>query len=306
MHAPDIFGNHRGGALLALQMPESLARRYRTDWVLADPKEGRADRLAELLRRRLPFLRPRPLLMTGNEAIPHTEIDDHLVVTADNLRAIRDTIDSRHPRQQTSFQIVGRGPGGDGGTRLGLQGTIQPGDTDTENAVRLLISALEEMSRDASSRELTEADPLTASSLKPMRHAVTAQTLRHMATESQEPDALPLGALTAAFGQESVFPLVPVEGRGIERYRHKRDLALDTAIKLPTARFVDRGLSGKFVVVAVVDQGAGAVDLMTVSKDRAGKQRVLEVREMKRPAPLPTEPAFHFSPAPTSSAVFTD
>ena len=278
------IGNHRGGISIVKALPAEVANRYDPDWVFADPKEDRARKLALVAQNRFPELRPRPLLLRGQEAVAQTDDDDALVVAVDTLADTRETLAARKPAQRATFQVVGRGPWGNAGVRTAFQGTLTPGDHETERRADLLFDTLDGMTREASSRVLTGTDPLTAAVLKPMRDIATRQTIRHLAEKEREPWDLSRGPLSMVLGT-NVYPLVPVEGQPDDRHTHRKELALDVAGAVPEAQLLDRGPLGRFVIVAVVIPEDLAIHFMTVAQSRMGRRRLDGLTVFEPPVP---------------------
>jgi hypothetical protein len=295
----NLYGNHRGGTAVVRNLPAPVADRFGAEWVLADPKEGRAEELAGAVARRFPGVRPTPLRMTAQEALRHSREADTLVLALDTVADSRETLALRGPGQRASFQLVGRGPGGTGGTRIGLSGMLVPGDRETEQRALVLLDTLDGMTRAASSRALTTADPLTAMVLQPMRERVTRHTVRHLAEKERAPWDLALGPLCVVLGA-TAYPLVPVVSTGQERYAHRRALALETAGVVPLTQWVDGGPAGRLLVVAVVIPEQRAVQFMRVAANRAGHRHLDGVTIFSPPPPDP-RPA-----APPAPAMFTD
>lgn len=305
MSTLNLYGNHRGGTSIVTTLPAEVAQRYEADWLLADPKEDRAEQLARVVQQRFPWVHPRPQRMTAQHALTHSRDDDTQVLALDTVADTMDTLAARRPTQRATFQLVGRGPGGYAGARTALQGTLAPGDHDTAHRT-LLLDTLEGLTQAASSRVLTE-DALTAAVLQPMRDLATRQTIRHLAEPDRDPWDLSGGPLSMVVGA-TVYPLVPVQGQPQDRYAHRKALALDVAGTLPAGRFVERGALGRFVIVAVVVPEDRTIHFLTVAQSRAGRSRVDGVTIFAPPPPA-AEPwqtpiaVPAFSPEP---AVFTD
>jgi hypothetical protein len=291
MSGLNLYGSHRGGTSIVRALPEAVARRYSERWLLADPQEDRAALLAREVEERFPFVRPTALRATGQQALASAREDDTLVIAMDTIADTRETLRMRG-RRRASFQIVGRGPGGYGGVRLALQGTLVSGDRETEEGIDLLLSTLRATSRTASSRELT-IDPLAAATLRPLRELATRQTVRHLAERDRDPWDLSLGPLSLAFGP-TAYPLVTASSGRSDRYRHRRDLALGLAARVrPPA---DREAARGFAVVAVVVAEAELIQFFTIRRGAAGRPSVAAVTELSPPPPR----------VASSPAVFTD
>ncbi|MBI5161627.1 MAG: hypothetical protein HY996_09480 [Micrococcales bacterium] len=291
MSGLNLYGNHRGGTSIVRALPEAVVRGYSDRFILADPQEDRAARLAREVEERFPFVRPTALRVTGQQALSSAGEDDTLVIAMDTVTDTRETLRLRG-RRRASFQIVGRGPGGYGGVRLALQGTLLPGDHETEGGVDLLLSTLLATSRSASSRELT-IDPLAAATLRPLRELATRQTVRHLAERDRDPSDLSLGPLSLAFGP-TAYPLVTATSDAGDRHGHRRDLALGLAARV--RRPADREAARGFAVVAVVVPEADLIQFFTIRRSAAGRLSVAAVTELSPPPPR----------VAASPAVFTD
>ena len=148
-----------------MNFQDETTRLYEPEWLLADPKEHRAAQMAAALTKRFPTLRPQPMQMKVQDALSYSSVDDYVVLALDTLEDTLQTLEARLPSQRVSYQFAGRGPGGVAGTRLAIQGTICPGDHETESASQLFLQTLAGMSQAASSRRLTGPDPLSAAVL---------------------------------------------------------------------------------------------------------------------------------------------
>jgi hypothetical protein len=161
----------------------------------------------------------------------NTAISSSFSILYTNIPVFR-SVATQTPSQRATFQLVGRGPGGHAGVRTAFQGTLVPGDRDTEHRTLLLLGTLERLTQSASSRVLTGSDPLTAVVLKPMRDLATRQTIRHLAELDRDPWDLSGSPLSMVKGA-TVYPLVPVQGQPHDQYTHRKALALDVAGTLP-------------------------------------------------------------------------
>ncbi len=141
-----IGGNHRGGKAIVNELSDETTRLYEPEWLLADPKEHRAAQMAAALRDRFPTLRPQPMQMKVQDALTYSSRDDSVVLALDTLEDTLQTLAARLPSQRVSFQFAGRGPGGVAATRLAIQGTICPGDYETESQAQLFLQTLAGMS----------------------------------------------------------------------------------------------------------------------------------------------------------------
>lgn len=274
----NVYGNHRGGTSIALSLPASAARRF-DDWRLADPKEGRSELLAREVSLRHPGTRALALQEPARRAHLGAASDASVVLALDTVRDTAEVLDLRRADQRTTFQLVGRGPGGNGATLLGLQGTVLPGDASTAGQAALLLETLDVMAAAASSRALTSTDPLTASLLGPMRAGATRQTVRHLA-EAWDRDELPGGALSVAFGVVPL-PLVVLPLEGALRYSLLNSLAVEAVGSIPLGQRLDRGPLGRQAAVALVAPRQ-AVHFVTVRESTTGRRRVEGVSTLQR------------------------
>lgn len=271
----NLYGNHRGGASIVNGLSQDTVRRYDRTWVLADPKEDRADRMAEMVRRRFPQTDPRPLRATALEALAQSGEADVLVLAVDSMADLTEALAARQPQQRATFQIVGRGPGGNAGVRLALQGTLAPGDETAAGALNLLGN-LGGMSRTGSSRQLTLEDPLTAMLLRPIRDLAVRQTVLHLANPEYEPWDLSLGPLCVVLGSDA-FPLVAADGSGSDRYSERRDLALETASAIPDRHWAHRRGRDRGAVVAVTEPTKRIIHFVKVTRNRQDRRRIAGV-----------------------------
>jgi hypothetical protein len=288
-----LGGNHRGGEAIVRALQEKTVRRYEPDWLFADPKGDRAAQLARTAKDHFPTLRPKPLHMRVQDALPLSREHDTVVLALDTIGDTRETLAARRATQRVTYQISGRGPGGVAGSHIALQGTLCPGDRETQRAISLLLPTLGGMSQAASSRSLTGPDPLTAAVLQPLRQAASRQTARHLGELERDPWDLTGGPLSVFFAQ-TAYPLIPVHGGVQEKYSQRIALALESAGGVPASFVSKRGLPGLFVVVAVVIPQARTVHFMRVALHRTGKRRVAGVTSFVSPV------------TPSASAVFTD
>jgi hypothetical protein len=291
MSTVHLYGNHRGGLAIVNALSDETIRPYDPKWYLADPKAGRSAQMAGKLKARFPTLRPQPYVMRAQDALSYSGDDDTVVLAIDDIADTAATLHARRPSQRVISQIMGRGP--DAGTRIALQGTLTPGDQATESGSLLLHQTLGQMSRPASSRELTVPDPLSAAVLQPLRQVVSRQTARHLAEKEREPWDLSGGPLSVVFGQ-TLYPLLPVHGGAQEQYSQQTALALESAGGLPATYVSKRGLPGCMVVVALVLPDTRTIHFMRVALSRTGKRSVAGVTSFVAPV------------IPSQSAVFTD
>jgi hypothetical protein len=263
---------HRGFLAIAKELKAKTTLLYDRRWLLADPQENRARNASVVLRNQFAMLDPQPLTMRVQDALALSRDHDSVVLTLDRIDHTMATLGARLPSQRVSFQIAGKGPGGVGGAHIALQGTLCPGDNQSERSLSLLLSTLEGMSRAASSRELTRPDPVTAAVLHPLRAATSRLTSKHLAEKEREPWDLSEGPLSVFFGDRPC-PLIAVEGGGQDKYSQQTALALESAGQLPVKTDIMRGLSGSHVVAVVIPQ-ALTVHFMRVAITRTGKRSV--------------------------------
>jgi hypothetical protein len=288
-------GIHRGWLSIFKELKDETIRLYEPEWLLADPKGSRAADMKILLKNRFARLDPQPLVMRSQDALTYSRDHDTLVLSLDTLADTTATLQARRPSQTAIFQITGKGPGGVTGTLIAIQGTLTPGDEVTQRSVSLLLPTLSEMSRAASSRELTGPDPVTAAVLQPLRQVVSRQTAAHMAEKGRAPWDLSGSPLSVAFGQ-TLFPLLAVEAGSQEKYSQQSALALEMAGTLPANALFSRGQSSRMVVVALVQ--TRSVHFMRVAFNKTGKRSVVGVSAFVPPAP-------QRSPL-SAPAIFTD
>jgi hypothetical protein len=235
--------------------------------------------------------------MRVQDALAYSRDHDTVVLALDTVADTTATLEARLPSQRVTFQFAGKGPGGAAGTRIAIQGTLCPGDQETESSVSLLLPTLGEMSRAASSRELTGPDPITAAVLQPLRQVASRLSVGHLGEKEREPWDLSGGPLSVIFGQ-TVSPLIAVQGRIQEKYSQQAALALESAGGLSANAVIKRGLSGCMVVVAVVIPQAHTVHFMRVALKRTGKRSVAGVTSFVSPVLQRA--------SSSESAVFTD
>jgi hypothetical protein len=277
-----IGGANRGAKTFFAELQEKTVRLYEPCWILADPKEHRAAQLATIAKERFATLRPQPLQMRVQSALPLSCDHDTVVLLLDTISDTLETLRARRSTQRVTFQFAGRGPGGASGTRLALQGTLCPGDQETARGVSLLIPTLAQMSRAASSRELTGPDPVTAAVLQPLRKAASHQSAVHLAEKEREPRDLSGSPMSVFFGQ-TAYPLVAVEGGTQEKYSQQTALALESAGGLSANAVITPGQSYHMVVVAVVIPSVQAIHFMRVAQNRSGKRVVSGVTTFALP-----------------------
>ena len=287
-----VQGAHRGGTSFVEQVQAEPLYRCGRRLVLADPHPGRVDFLARRVRERFPGLEATPVTRTGVEALSLAGAEDPLLLVSDSVDSLLQTLRARQASQPALWQIVGRGPGGSAGTRLGLRGTVLPGDEAGAADSALLLDALSRLAPPASSRALTGGDALTASLLAPLRQRVLARTLRHLEELERDPADLTGGPLSLAQGREAL-PLKPLRGESGMRFRQMKGLVLEAAGQVPQGQWLDRGTLGRCLMVAVVIDEA-AVHLFTTAQSRRGRRRVEGLHTLE--APVPQAPP----------AVFTD
>jgi hypothetical protein len=277
-------GNHRGALTIAHQLSPSTLKRYAPTVLLADPKENRAEMFSEFLRKQFPTLTltPKPLAMRAQDVLSARGDLDAVVLSVDTPGDTIAALTARRPSQRMTFQICGRGPSGASGTRLAIQGTLAPGDQQTERCAHLLLTSLAGMSRAASSRELTGPDAITAVVLAPLRKAASTLTAIHMAEKEREPRDLSGGPMSVFFGQ-TAYPLMAVEAGAQEKYSQQTALALESAGGVSGNAVITPGHSCQMVVVAIVIPEAQAIHFMRVALQRTGKRSVSGVTTFALP-----------------------
>src|SRR5438874_4072995 len=127
-----IGGAHRGAKTFFAELQKETVRLYEPCWILADPKEHRAAQLATIATERFATLRTQPLQMRIQSALPYSRDHDTMVLALDTISDTLETLKARRAAQRVTFQFAGRGPGGASATRLAIQGTLAPGDQQTE------------------------------------------------------------------------------------------------------------------------------------------------------------------------------
>ena len=267
-------GNNRGALTIVQGLNPETLKRYAPTVLLFDPKENRAKEFGEVLRNKFPTLTPKAHCQRVQDAFLERGDLDTSVVTVDTPEDTLAALSALGDSQRMTFQIVGRGPGGVTGTRIGLQGTLSPGDGDTKRSVSLLLTALAEMSKRASSRELTGPDPVSMVVLEPLRKSVSRLSALHIGEKEREPRDLTGSPLSVTFGQ-SLHPLIAVEGRPQDTFSQQQALALETSALIPA------GQSSRMVVVALVIPEA--VQFMRVARASSGKRVVAGVCPFVRP-----------------------
>jgi len=277
-----LQGAHRGGTRFVERASESVFRRHDDHLVVADPRERRAEFLATRAQQRFPALNAVPLTATGRQALAFMEPDDPLVLASDTLGSLRETLAGRRRSQATFWQTVGRGPGGGAGMRLGLQGTLLPGDEAATRDSDRLLEALERLAPPASSRILTQTDALAATVLSPMRERVLSRTLRHLEETERDPEGLTGGPLSLVRNRD-MLPLKPVRGENGMRFRLMKEQALETLDQVPEAWLQDRGTLGKYLMVALIT-GEEGIHLLTVAQSRRGRHRLEGLNTFAKPA----------------------
>ena len=291
-----IGGAHRGARTILTELNAETVRLYEPSWIVADPKERRAADLVILAQKRYPRLNPQPLSLRVQDALPLSRERDTVVLALDTISDTVETLAARQSHQRLSFQFAGRGPGSSG-TRLAIQGTLCPGDEQSERGVSLLLPTLGAMSRAASSRELTGPDPVTAQVLQPLRQAAARLTCLHLSEKEREPWDLSGGPLSVVFGQ-TTYPLVPVQGMGAEKYSDWKERALESAGSVLAKHTMACGPGSRAAVVAVVIPESQTIHFLRVCENGSGKRSVVGVTTFALPR-VPQRSA-------TPPAVFTD
>jgi hypothetical protein len=282
MSIPIVGGANRGARTFIAELQEKTVALYEPSWILADPKEHRAAKLAAIAKERFSTLRPQPLQMRVQSALPLSGDHDTVVLLLDTISDTLETLRARRSTQRVTFQFAGRGPGGASGTRLAIQGTLAPGDQETERGAHLLLTSLAGMSRAASSRELTGPDAISALVLAPLRKSASSQSALHVAEKEREPRDLSGGPMSVFFGQ-TAYPLIAVEGGTQEKYSQQTALALESAGGVSANAVITPGHSYHMVVVAVVIPSVQAIHFMRVALQRTGKRSVAGVTSFALP-----------------------
>ena len=130
-----------GGASIVRHLPSETASRFDPRWVLSDPKEDRAARLAGLVKERFPFTEPQALALPARDAATRAGDDAALVLALDSVDNMRELLPMVRARQPVAFQLVGRGPGGHAGVRAAFNGTVLPGDAETKDQALMYRSS---------------------------------------------------------------------------------------------------------------------------------------------------------------------
>jgi hypothetical protein len=220
--------------------------------------------------------------MKVQDALAYSSVEDTVILALDTLEDTLQTLEARLPSQRVSFQFAGRGPGGVAGTRLAIQGTICPGDHETESASQLFLQTLAGMSQAASSRRLTGSDPLSAAVLAPHRRAASRQTARHLGEKEREPQDLSGSPLSVMFGP-TIYPLIPVQGSPQDTHAQWTARALDTAGCVSAKHVASGGVHGGSVYVAVVIREARAIHFIKVAQNRTGKRSIAGMKSFVSP-----------------------
>ena len=278
-----LSGNHNGGGEIVNRLTPDVVEIYGPEWTFVDPKGDRAERLAEVFRCRFPWTCPRPMQTTAQEAVAFTEDGDAQVLALDDLGDTRETLEARRSARRATFQILGKGPG-NSGPRLGLQGTLDTGDKETERNLFPFLRTMESISREASGRALANSDPLTGYVLKPLRQVVSLQTVRHLAEKDRDPRDLTGGPLSVTFGT-TLNPLVPVRGQPNEKWSGVKAVALEQAGESRGA------FAGRVVFVAVVIPEEQTIYFVKVVRTRQDK-RIIDGVTPFAPPPQPAPAVF--------------
>ena len=275
-------GAHRGAASFYNHLENKTVRLFDPYWKIADPKPQRAAQMVSKAQHRFPMLQPQPLQMRVQNALPLSSGHDYAVLTLDTLDDTIATLEARLPSQRASYQLTGRGPGGVAGTHLTIQGTICPGDHDTEKAALLFLHTMAGMTQAASSRALTVPDPLSAAVLKPLREAASRQTARHLGEKERDPEDLSGGPLSVGFGM-TLYPLIPVQGLPQDTNAQWKARALDTVGEALAKHVIARGVHGGFAYVAVVVPAPRAIHFIKVAQNQTGKRSIAGVTSFESP-----------------------
>ena len=290
------LGNHRGGYALVAGMTSAVASSYDNRWLFSDPHEDRSQQLADYARNRFPEKNPVAYHQRAQDLLPDLDSKQRLLLALDTVKDIRATLISPQLLQTTSWQLVGRAPGGIGAQRFGLQGTMIRHDDEHRRQTQLLLDALDGLSHEASSQVLAE-DPVTAMSLGIMRRQTAGQTLSHLAYADPEPIDLPFGPLNILLGKHS-YPLVPVtvESGDRPKWSQIKEQALQKMNMVPSQHLTDLGFQQRSAQIAVI-LPTPEIIIIQVTENAVGRRRVDGRFSIE---PLPAERPV------TQRAVFTD
>jgi hypothetical protein len=275
-----VLGNNRGAAAVVSQLAANTAARFRRDWLLADPKLERSARLAELVRHRFPGVHPVARQADALSVVRDTQDLDALLLTMDTVEDTHAVVRSARDGQATTYQLVGQGPGGITGTRIGLIGTVQPGNTETARQANLFFEGLGRVTRAASSRELT-SNPLTGMVLSQIRHALAHRTVAHLDQLEREPWDLTGGPLSIFVG-DRLLPLVPAVAEPDDNYRRRVERARQAFDSLPEQhwRTYEPSLQA---VAGVLTEDSARIELMRVRMTPDGQRIVTGVTVFSDP-----------------------
>lgn len=290
-----LSGAHRGGASIARALTQRAVAALGDRVAVADPREGRALFLGEGLRRRFGGLAVRAETRLGEELLPSLARGGVMVLASDTPQSLGAALTRRAPSQRATWQIAGRGPGGAGAGVFALRGTVLPGDDGAELASRALLTALGAIAPSASSRAMTDDDPLGAAVLAPLRAQSAAQTAAHLGTLDRAPWELEGGALSMIQWDEP-HPLAVISASPDDPWRRRRELALAGVASIDRAQWTDGNALGRFAVVAVVVSDVPRVDFITLRATRSDRRALAGLMTLDVP-PAPT---------PTTRAVLTD
>ena len=276
----NVCGLNRGAAAVIVRLAPKTASAFRQDWRLADPKEGRANRMAALIRQRFPDVAPVPFQADALSLVRHSEDTDATLLTMDTVEDTHAVVRAKRPMQTTSYQLVGQGPGGVTGTRIGIIGTVQPGNSQTERQAALFFEGLGRVTKAASSKELTNS-PLTGMVLSQIRHTLAHRTVAHLEELERDPWDLPGGPLSIFLGNR-MFPLVPVEVSQEDNYRQRVEQARQAVDALPAGQLRTFDPTQE-VIAGVLTADSPRIELMTVRATSKGHRDVAGVTVFSDP-----------------------
>ncbi|MEK6371255.1 MAG: hypothetical protein AABO58_01030 [Acidobacteriota bacterium] len=267
-------GAHRGAQALVRAVPDDTGRLI-AGWGFVDAKPGRAEEAAAYARERFPSIRSAGALGDGVAAAAAAGKQALVVATMDSVGATIDVIEQRR-NDRSLFQLVGRGPGGSAtGSRVGVAGAVE--DDLGRHEALLFLRGLQSLTarESTSSGALTRGgDPLTATTLGPMRDAAAVQTSRYLSDIASGcvPSDPPLHFFTSG----AQYPLAVL--RDVDEADSARSArALDTSARFAIPR------PGHAVAVAFVNVADRAVRLFFVARSTRDARRVAGITELRMP-----------------------
>lgn len=275
-----VLGNNRGATALVSRISAGVTSRFQPDWILADPKRGRAERLARLVKSRFPAVTPLPIQSDALSILKGGQPMDALILTMDTVEDTRAVLQAKTDTQTTSYQLVGQGSGGINGARIGIVGTVQPGSDWAEQNARIFFQGLSRVSSAASSRAMTSA-PLTGLVLSQIRHVLAHRSATHLGQLERDPWELTGGPLSIFFGNK-LLPMVPVVADRSDSYKHRVETARQSVDALPGAAWRSFEPRQQFVA-GVLTNGSERIELMKVQATREGQRTVTGVTVFSDP-----------------------